>query len=39
MTRVYQLTAMKAFKQKPSDQEMNTLTEQYGTFLGGFKPY
>lgn len=39
MTRVYQLTAMKAFKQKPSDQEISSLTEQYNTFLGGFKPY
>ena len=39
LTRVYQLTAMKAFKQKPSGQEISSITEQFNTFLGGFKPY
>lgn len=39
ITRVYQLTAMQAFKQKPADQEISSLTEQLNTFLSGFKPY
>jgi hypothetical protein len=39
MTRVYQLTAMKAFKQKPSEKEINAMTEEFSTFIAGFKPY
>ena len=39
MTRLYQLTAIKSFKQKPTDKESNEVTEQFSTFLGGFRPY
>ena len=38
-TRLYQLTAIKAFKQKPTDKESNEIIEQFSTFIGGFRPY
>lgn len=39
MTRVYQLSAAKSFKGKPSDDELKTTQEQMLTFMSGFKPY
>ncbi len=39
ITRLYQLTAIKSFKQKPTEKQSNEVTEQFSTFLGGFKPY
>jgi hypothetical protein len=39
ITRLYQLTAIKAFKQKPTEKESEAVTEQFSTFLGGFRPY
>lgn len=37
--RVFQLSAIKTFAKEPSPREMEEITEQFATFIGGFKPY
>ena len=32
-------SAFEAFKQKPTEKESEAVTEQFSTFLGGFRPY
>jgi hypothetical protein len=39
ITRIYQLTAIKSFAKEPTSRELEEISEQFTTFIAGFKPY